>query len=141
MGMFLFLILINFAGLKSQELVSKLGHFVTKPVSKRKPIMKKHMKYVDDMSILVSIVLKQMLEKSPNQIEPKKFHDRTGHILPKSKCEISDQLNYLDNYTRKHQMMINEDKTKIMLFNSSNKWDFTPTVSLGNSNTNQGCLI
>ena len=136
LGMFLFLILINFAGFKSHELVSNLGHFITNPVSRRKPLMKKHMKYVDDMSILASIDLKQRLEKSPNQIGPKKFHDRTGHILPKSNCVISDQLNLLDNYTRKHQMRINEDKTKVMLFNSSKKWDFTPTVSLGNSDTN-----
>ena len=33
-------------------------------------------------------------------------------------------------------MRINVNKTKIMLFNSSKKWDFTPTVSLGNKSTN-----
>ena len=132
LGMFLFLILINFAGYKSHEVVSNLGQYVTKAVSERKPLVKKHMKYIDDMSIMASIDLKLSLEKEPNQIRPLKFHDRTGHKLPESKCEISHQLNHLENYVKKHQMKINEDKTKIILFNNSKKWDFTPSVSLGN---------
>ena len=89
------------------------------------------MKYVDDMSLMTSIDLKQSLENNPNLVRPTNFHDRTGHILPRNDCVISDQLNQLSKYVKDHQMRINEEKTKVILFNPSKKWDFTPSVSLG----------
>ena len=134
--MFLFLILINFAGFKSHELVNNLGEVITKSIPKRKPIKNKHMKYIDDMSLLTSVDLKQSLENDPNLVRPRNFHDRTGHILPRRNCVISDQLNQLSKYVKHHQMKINEEKTKVMLFNSTKKWDFSPSVSLGIRDTN-----
>ena len=104
---------------------------MTQGLSKRTPISHFHMKYVDDMSLMTSIDLKQSLENNPNLVRPTNFHDRTGHILPRNKCVISDQLNQLSKYVKDHQMRINEEKTKVMLFNPSKKWDFTPSVSLG----------
>ena len=69
------------------------------------------------MSVMTSVDLEHCLEKNPNQVRPNNFHDRTGHILPRKNCVISDQLNELSIFVSKHQMWINGNKTKIMLFN------------------------
>ena len=66
LGMFLFLILINFAGFHNSEVVTNLGQHITKPLAKRKPIRKKHLKYIDDLSYLTSLDLKNKLKSDPN---------------------------------------------------------------------------
>ena len=132
LGMFLFLILINFAGFNKSEVSINLGEHVTAPLAKRAPIRRKHLKYVDDLSYLSSIDLKNKLKLNPNPIRPFTYHDRTGHFLPKESCEISNQLVNLEVFAKQHEMKIHTDKSKIMVFNSSRNWDFTPQVSLGN---------
>jgi hypothetical protein len=138
LGMFLFLILINFAGFDTSEVSTNLGQQITKPLLRRKPIGKKHLKYIDDLSYLTSIDLKAKLENDPDPspARPLAFHNRTGHYLPNEHCEISKQLDKLNTYVRDHQMRINVGKTKVMLFNTARNWDFTPTVSIGNSENN-----
>ena len=131
--MFLFLILINFAGFEKSEIIGNLGKHMTLSLSSRAPINKKHLKYVDDLSLLTSIDLKTKLELNTNPTRPLNYHDRTGHILPKENCEISKQLVKLESFVNQHEMVINAEKSKVMLFNTSKKWDFTPYVSLGNS--------
>ena len=138
LGMFLFLILINFAGFNDDELITKLGPHITKPLSRRSPIGKKHLKYIDDLSYLTSINLKTKLEvnQDPNPIRPVAFHDRTGHHLPDQDCEIINQIEKLEGFVDEHQMRINSDKTKVMLFNTSTARDFMPRVNIGNSDQN-----
>lgn len=41
-------------------------------------------------------------------------------------------LNDLKMYTENHQMKINQDKTKVILFNTAIKYEFTPELSLVN---------
>ena len=132
LGMFLFLILINFAGFHNSEVVTNLGQHITKPLAKRKPIRKKHLKYIDDLSYLTSLDLKTKLKSdpNPNPMRPLNFHDRTGHFLPKENCEISVQLEKLTNFVEEHEMRINTQKTKVMLFNTARIRDFSPQVAL-----------
>ena len=74
LGMFLFLILINAAGF--QEKIKNTGSIITAaPNTKRKPMEKIHLKYIDDMTAAFSINLKETLN-------PFKLHDRTQHIMP-----------------------------------------------------------
>jgi hypothetical protein len=136
--MFLFLILINFAGFESADVVTDIGSHIIKPLSRRLPLQKKHLKYIDDMSYMTSIDLKTKLEVNPdpNPIRPLAYHERTGHFLPQQHCEITNQMDKLTTFVNEHEMRINQDKTRIMLFNTARKWDFTPTVSLGNTNIN-----
>ena len=96
------------------------------------------MKEATGLSYLTSIDLKSSLKNdpNPNPVRPVAFHDRTGHYLPNEQCEISKQLDKLNTYVSDHEMKINMDKTKVMLFNTARNWDFTPTVSLGNDDTN-----
>ena len=53
--------------------------------------------------------------------------------LPREKCEISDQLDNLEAFVKQHEMKIDPDKSKVMLFNTSKNWAFTHQVPLGNS--------
>ena len=100
LGMFLFLILINFAGFESNEIITQLGNHMNQPYSKRSPMEKKHLKYIDDLSYMTSIDLKSKLELNPdpNPVRPLRFHDRTGHHLPEENCEIKNQLDKLNRF-------------------------------------------
>ena len=68
LGLFLFLILINAAGIEHLE--KHLGKVITGKLSKRKPIENIHLKYVDDMSIAQSINLEESLIPNPNPQRP-----------------------------------------------------------------------
>ena len=60
LGMFLFLILINAAGFK--EKIKNTGEIMTQPkLSKRKPMERIHLKFIDDLTVAESINLKNKL--------------------------------------------------------------------------------
>ena len=130
LGMFLFLILINFAGLDFEEMDYNIGKLVTKPLHKRIPMDKIHMKYVDDLSLAVSLNLKDNLVPNPevNPQRPLSYHERTQHILPGSRNMVQQEFDKLKEFAAQHEMIINGEKTKAMLFNSARKWDFTPQI-------------
>ena len=46
--------------------------------------------------------------------------------------ELQSFLNDLKSYTYDHQMVINVDKTKVILFNNATKSDFFPNLTLDN---------
>ena len=118
LGMFLFLILINAAGF--QERIRNTGKLITSNHTKRKPMDKIHLKYIDDMTAAVSINLKEKLipNPDPNPIRPLQYHDRTQHILPEENSELQSCINDLITYSSDHQMQINENKSKVILFNN-----------------------
>ena len=127
LGLFIFLILINFAGFTSLE--KQLGEKITRPKSKRTPLSQTHLKYVDDLSLAKAINLKKDLIINPQPFaKPEQFHDRTNHIL--SNGQMQDELNRLHDYSVEHDMKINIKKTVTMLFNPSKQMDFTPRLNL-----------
>ena len=77
LGMFLFLIMINFAGFPLHEIERETGKVIT--MNRRKPMMKLHLKYVDDLSYLTSIDLKKKLVENTDPIRPVSYHNRTEH--------------------------------------------------------------
>ena len=94
LGIFLFLILINGAGFKDN--IKNTGEKITKKgINKRKPIGNIHMKFIDNMTIAESIFLNE-----------------------------KPMLDKIVAYTQEHQMKINKDKTKAILFNNALKNDF-----------------
>ena len=129
LGLFLFLILINAAGY--DHLVKHLGEHITKKLNKRTPMTNIHLKYIDDMAFAEAIQLKKTLVPNPDPYpaRPLAYHDRTLHIMPDGGCEMQDQLYKLLDYCRENQMMINGDKTKVMIFNCARKYDFMPKLS------------
>ena len=132
--MFLFLILINQAGLENQN--RKLGEKLTVAASKRDEIENMHAKYVDDMTIAQSINLKNDLKSdlSKNWTKPPMKRERHELFLPNDKNHIQVQLDRLCNYADENQMKLNNDKTKVMLFNQANQWDFLPEIVVGGQN-------
>ena len=134
LGLFLFLILINYAGLA--KLKRNIGAHVTQQVNKRTPVENIHLKYIDDMSLAEAINLKNKLvaNPDPSPTRPLSYHERTEHILPDDEFRMQEILNNLIEYCSKNQMKINGDKTKVMLFNNGRKFDFMPKISLDGQN-------
>ena len=126
LGMFLFLVLINAAGFR--ENLKNVGSILTKKSNKKKPMLRIHLKYIDDMTVAESLNLKKQLVKKPdpNPPRPLQFHDRTGHILPQGVSVVQKQLEALKTYSDDHQMRLNVEKTKVIVFNRSKKYDFMP---------------
>ena len=130
LGLFLFLILINAAGFPNLE--KHLGAKISGNLNRRKPMHTSHMKYVDDLSLLQSINLKENLIPNPDPYpaRPLQYHDRTLHLLPASVCQLQTELERLEEYSQTHQMMINNNKCKVMMFNTARIYDGTPKLTL-----------
>ena len=58
------------------------------------------------------------------------------YYLPEENCEIVTQMHKLEAFVDDHQMRINHDKTKVMLFNTSTKRDFMPRIPIDGSDEN-----
>lgn len=86
-------------------------------------------KFVDDGTVAVSIDLKKCLE--PDTVErprPLNFRERTGHILPGENNLLQYFLKDTEEFVAENNLVINKQKTKVMLFNKSRKWDFPPQL-------------
>ena len=70
-----------------------------------------HLKFIDDTTMAESIHLKEHLVQNPDLVHPTKYHERTGHVLPKGVSKVQDALDDLVIYTRDHQMQLNKEKT------------------------------
>ena len=129
LGMFLFLILINAAGFR--EAVKNTGQIITKQ-RKREAIEKIHLKFIDDMTAAEAINVKEKLVPNPNTNpeRPLGYHERTGHVLGEGQSEVQALLAELKDYTEEHEMKINTDKCKVMLFNTSKTYDFLPKIGI-----------
>ena len=136
LGMFLFLILINFAGFENSDLEKNLGSVITKPLPERKPILKQHMKYIDDLSYVSSMELRKCLKVNTDETVPRpvNYHDRTGHYLPESKNVLQNEAEKLMTFVDNMDMKINEKKSKVMLFNTSRTYDFMPKITFNGVN-------
>ena len=101
-------------------------------MSKRGPIDKIHLKYIDDLSLAEAINLREKLvdNPDPNPQRPFTFHDRTNHVLPPGACLLQEQLLSLQKYCKDNQMEINQKKCKVMIFNPHKKYDVTPKLTL-----------
>ena len=130
LGMFLFIILINSAGFK--ELDMKLGENITRAANAHKIISKMHAKYVDDLTVAEALKLKDVLyvERESELKRPLNYHERTEHKLIKGCSEVEKQLDELQEYATTNEMKINQNKTKLMLFNPCKKYDFQPEMDL-----------
>ena len=126
LGMILFLVMINYAGMPLEDPGIRIGEEVTR--NKRKPMMRAHMKYIDDLSFTTAINLKENLIVDPNLPKPLGYHERTNHTLPQNKNTMQEQFDQLKNFANDHQMIINEEKSKIMIFNQGWKYDFLPEI-------------
>ena len=128
---FIFIILINFAGIQPHS--EPIGKLITKPCNKRQPMEKTNAKFVDDLTLAVSLNLKETLQPdhTPASIGPREFHRRTNHILPREDNIMQRELDEILAYSNEKKMKINQEKSNIMLFNTRKNFDFVPEVGLG----------
>ena len=83
------------------------------------------------MTIAQSLQLKTDLRTNDDLIMPAQYRDRTGHILGVQKeTEIKNNLVDIANSAAANKMKLNHNKTKVMLFNTSLKFDFQPRLQL-----------
>ena len=99
----------------------------------RGPVLKSKaqtVKYVDDGAIAVSIDLKQCLQAdSSERQQPFNYHERTGHVLPAENNLLQYYLHDTEKFTADNKMIINKQKTKVLSFIKSKKFDFPPELS------------
>ena len=84
------------------------------------------------MTEAVAINLKHFIipNPDPNPPRPLAYHDRTGHMAPVGyRCPLQAELDKLVLYCNQNEMRINEGKTKVVLFNTSWKFDYMPLLS------------
>ena len=130
LGMLLFLVLINSAGFSEDN--RTMGTRVTQAANARKAMTNIHLKYIDDLTIAESLKLKVVLEvdKDKEWERPLNYNERFEQTLVENNCQVQDQLNKIAEHATENKMKINLDKTKIMLFNQSNKYDFKPELGI-----------
>ena len=100
---------------------------ISGPVTESKSVK---VKFVDDGSVAVSVNLKScLIPDSQDRPRPLNYHERTGHVLP----DVNNLLHYYirdtEQFTQENKMIINKQKTKIVSFTKSRKWDFPPELS------------
>ena len=57
---------------------------------------------------------------------PDNFHARLGLKLPLKKSKVYEQLEKIEEYAEANQMRLNSRKSKFMIFNPTEKYDFEP---------------
>ena len=129
LGLFLFLVLINDVGFEGQ--VNNAGELIT---SKKRVLEMNtiHLKFVDDLTMAEKINMHTQLTSAPleERPQPDPFRARTGHKLKIEESEVLKQLKETQNYADRHNMKINFQKTKLMLFNPGYSKDFLPQFEI-----------
>ena len=112
-------------GVNRAQSISK---HIAQPVGKRKEMGINYSKFIDDLTIAVSINLKQCLSDNESGPRPLNYHERMGHILARDQNKMQDELDALAKYAHEHEMVVNAHKTKVILFNGRRSFDFQPHV-------------
>ena len=90
----------------------------------------KSVKFVDDGTVAVSIDLKACLIPDPvDRVRPLKYSERTQHILPPENNLLQYFISDAEHFTKQNKMIINKDKTHVISFSNSRKWDFPPEIT------------
>lgn len=136
LGLWCFLFLINFAGPERE--VGSLGNIITKPLNARKPLTKMKAKWIDDLTIMSSVNLKTQAVHNPDHDaqRPLNFHNRTEHMLPNHHNMLQKEVWDLQQYANDHSMVINQEKTKVAIFNPLKNIDIMPEICLQQGSQN-----
>ena len=128
LGLLCFLVLFNGAGPAASK--TGLGEQVTQ--TRRKPMKKGKVKWVDDVSVMAALHLPTSLVPNtrPDTQRPVPYRGRLGLRLPEELNELQSELDSLNVYAENHLMSVNHLKTKVMLFSRHRKYDFLPEMKL-----------
>jgi hypothetical protein len=128
LGLLCFLIIFNGAGPAASKVT--LGQQVTD--TKRKPMKKGKVKWIDDLSVMAALHLPTSLvpDTRPDIQRPVPYRGRHGLRLPDELNELQYELDCMNLYAENHLMSINHIKTKVLLFSRHKKYDFLPEMHL-----------
>ena len=127
LGLLLFIVLINDVGFLGQS--NNAGDLITCRRYLREA-NKIHFKFVDDLTVAESIILKDNVHLVPDRPLPDSYHARTGHALNPDSSEVYKQIRKINEYAVTNDMKLNAKKTKFMLFNNCKTIDFLPNLEL-----------
>ena len=85
-----------------------------------------HSKYVDDLTILQAVNLKEVIVPNPDRPLPDQYHARLGQKLDPMKSKVYEQIQSIQEYAVDNEMQLNFKKCKFMLFNPTINYDFIP---------------
>ena len=86
-------------------------------------------KFVDDGTVAVSVNLKTSLVPDPSgRPRPLNYQERTEHILPPENNLLQHIVQDTEIFAEANKMKLNKEKTKIISFSKSRKWDFPPEL-------------
>lgn len=94
------------------------------------------LKYIDDLSLGESVALDTSLCSRLHRSGSLNYHDRNGLVLPENNSRLQTRLNDLSDYVKTQGMMINEEKSQVIPFNFTRKFDFTPTLFINQKQLN-----
>ena len=77
------------------------------------------------MQIVDDLNLKQAIIPNPGRELPDAFHDRLGQQLDTEKSKVYKEILEIEEYAAEHEMRLNVAKSKFMLFNPTENFDFT----------------
>ena len=120
-------------GVAGYEILEEnVGQHITKKINKRTKMQNIHLKFVDEMTLAEALNLKECLVPNPDtkQPYPLAYHDRTKHVLPAGANVMQIQLDRLVQYCTYNNMRINQNKTKVAIFNTARIYDFMPRLSI-----------
>ena len=86
-------------------------------------------KFVDDLTLLEHVKLKENMVRRHPFIGPLNFHERHGLVVPAETTILQHKLKDLLEFTAKKKMKINMKKTKVIPFNFTKSMDFIPELS------------
>ena len=110
MGLLLFLILINLCGFGNLE--SEIGETLTTQKRKFQPSTF-HAKFVDDLTIVESLNLKEALVSNPERDLPDNYHARLGLKLAPEKSQVYTQIYKIQEYANENQIQDDIKHTKL----------------------------
>ena len=130
LGLLCFLVLFSGAGPPASQ--TSLGEIVTSTGRMRKPILKRKVKWIDDLSCMAALHLPSSLvvDTRPDIPRPVPYRGRHGLRLPRESNTLQDELDSLNVYAENRKISVNHQKTKVMLFSRHKKYDFLPELEL-----------
>ena len=128
LGLLLFLVLMNDCGFEENN--TEIGKTITQKKKKfSAPTL--HSKYVDDLTILQAVNLKEVIVPNPDRPLPDQYHARLGQKLDPMKSKVYEQIQNIQEYAVDNEMQLNFKKCKFMLFNPTINYDFIPDHKVG----------
>ena len=93
-------------------------------------------KYVDDLSILEFVCLAGLLCEYNFKLHVASDVGIDSYFLPPQNIQMQDHLDSISSWTRKNLMVLNERKSKYIIFNRAQA-DFNTRLTLNNTNIEQ----